>query len=176
MAWETKDALATLSQAMKFESEGKAFYLKAAERTADSRGQTMFRSLAEDESEHYDKLKKIHDQLATAGTWAKKSEVISRQPARWQLPSVFDANKLTKTVPASADDVEALKLALKAETDSYHAYASSRDKVDDPDGKALFAYLAAEEMGHYNLLDKTLEYLNDTSSFFLIQEHAINEG
>lgn len=176
MAWDTRDALEALTQAMQVEVEGRDFYLKAADRTQDQSGKAMFRSLAADETEHYAKLKKAFDHLSSSGQWLRKEEMISRPAARWAMPEIFPVKKAGRLVSAAADDVEALQTALKAERASYDAYAGNRDKADDPDAKALFAYLAEEERGHYEILDAALQYLGDTASFFLIEEKAINEG
>ena len=174
MAWDVKDALETLTTAMQVEVQGRAFYLTASDRTQDESGKAMFRSLAADEAEHHEKLKRQYDQLASTGQWVKKSEVIDRQAARWAMPQLFPTKKVGSA--AATDDVEALKLALQSEKNGYTAYASSRDKADNLDAKAFFAYLAEEEIGHYRILDAALQYLGDTASYFLIEEKAINEG
>lgn len=176
MAWELKDVLATLQTAMQLEQEGRQFYLSAAERTRDPAGKKMFNSLAADEQEHYDKLKREHDQLAAAGKWLKSVEVITRQPARWKAPAVFPTAQRKAAVKPDTNDIDALKMALKAEKDSYDFYRANRDKAESEDAKALFSFLAEEELSHYNLLDSALAYLGDTASFFLIEEKAINEG
>lgn len=178
MAWELKDVLATIDKAMQLEAEGRQFYLAAAERTSDPAGKKMFASLAADEEEHYDKLKREHDQLAAAGKWLRSVDVVVRQPARWKPPAIFptQSQRARGEVKPDANDVDALKMALKAEKDSYDFYSASRDKAEGEDAKALFSFLAEEEMGHYRLLDSALAYLGDTASFFLIEERAINEG
>lgn len=178
MAWEIQDAMATLQQAMRLEQDGRKFYLSAAERTQDPAGKKMFASLAADEQEHFDKLKGEYDALASAGKWLSARSVLDRQPARWQAPAIFSAEKegAEMALSPAANDLDALNFALAAEKESYELYASSRDKADDPDAKALFAFLAAEERSHYELLDAELKYLGDTASYFMIQEGAINEG
>ena len=176
MAWEIKDVLSTLGDAMQLEAQGRQFYLAAAERTHDQSGKKMFASLAADEAEHFDKLKKERDQLATAGKWIKSAEAVTREPARWHAPIFDQARAAEAGMSANADDVEALKFAINAEKESYDLYAQGRDKIADPDGKALFDFLAVEEKSHYELLQSALEYLTNTSTFFLVQEGAINEG
>ena len=161
---------------MALETEGKAFYLQAAERTQDDKGKVMFRSLAADETEHYAKLEKVRDELLASGQWLKKEDLLTRPAARWQLPPIFDASKLAKSVKLQTSDAEALRLGMQAERAGHQNYSASRDAIDDPNGKALFAFLAEEEIGHYNLLESALAYLDDTASFFLVSERALNEG
>ena len=72
----------------------------------------------------------------------------------------------------SADDVEALKLALKAEQESYDLYSKSAKETPEPEAQAMFKYLAAEEIGHYRLLDSALDYLGRTSTFFFVEEQG----
>ncbi|MGC9359786.1 MAG: ferritin family protein, partial [Anaerolineae bacterium] len=45
-------ALEALTQALRLEEEGRAFYLQAAKDTIDEKGQAMFESLADDETKH----------------------------------------------------------------------------------------------------------------------------
>ncbi|MHB1132450.1 MAG: ferritin family protein [Chloroflexota bacterium] len=176
MSWTTEQAIAALEGAMAMEVEGEAFYLQAAERTQDEKGKVMFRSLASDETEHYAKLKSVRDELAVSGTWLSQEAVLSRPAGRWHSPAVFDAGRLSRSVNLETGDAEALRLGMEVEHASHKNYAKNRDAADDPDAKALFAYLAEEEIGHYNLLEAALAYLEDTASFFLISERAINEG
>ncbi|MHB1004115.1 MAG: ferritin-like domain-containing protein [Chloroflexota bacterium] len=176
MAWDIKDVLSTLGDAMQLEVEGRRFYLAAATRTRDQSGKKMFASLAADETEHLEKLKKERDQIAGAGKWLSAAEAVTRQPARWHTPIFNQASAAETGLSANPDDVEALRLAMNAEKESYDLYAESRDKIADPDGKALFDFLAVEEKSHFELLQSAMEYLTNTATFFLVQEGAINEG
>ena len=176
MGWTTAESVAAIERAMALETEGESFYVQAAARTQDEKGRLMFLSLAADETEHYAKLRQVRDELLASGQWPKQEQVLTRPAARWQAPNIFDAGKLAKVVQLQTGDAEALRLGMQAERAAYQNYAASRDAVEDADGKALFAFLAAEEIGHYNLLESALAYLDDTASFFLISERAINEG
>jgi rubrerythrin len=178
MAWEQKDVLEILQKAMQLETEGRQFYDKAAEISKDPAGKKMFLSFAQDEADHYAKLHRQYESIAGTGKWLAATELLTREPARWQVSSVFptEDHEVSAAVGADANDVEALQIALKAEKESYDLYTQSAEKVEDQDAKALFSYLAAEEMGHYQLLDSALDYLGNASSFFLIEEGSINEG
>lgn len=58
---ERKDRLNALEIALENETKEREFYLANAERTANPLGKAMFESIAAEELDHYERLKKLHD-------------------------------------------------------------------------------------------------------------------
>ena len=80
-----KVALKALSQALRLEQEGRAFYLQAAEETLDEKGRSMFLSLAADEERHAEMVQRqlreieggyqVAVSIATIGDDANAAEI-----------------------------------------------------------------------------------------------------
>ena len=67
------DRLQALEVALTNEMREREFYLKNAERTSNPVGKAMFLQIADEELEHYERLKELHDK------WQKKEKL----PAVW---------------------------------------------------------------------------------------------
>ena len=79
---------------------------------------------------------------------------------------------ITKTPPAPV----MIREALKMEKASVELYAREAGKAAGAAGKTLYERLAAEERQHVDILQSTLEYLNDTGHWFLWDEQEILDG
>ncbi len=155
MAQETNLTTELLKRAMGLEQEGRNFYIKAAQTTRDKKGQDIFKTLSDDEGSHYDLLKSQYDALMKKGSWVVSPEIkkVSIDLGKPLFPRGIDA--LKKKVTEKSDDRDALLFGLDIEIKSYDLYRQAT--VMDADGKRLFAYLADQEMGHFNLLMQRFE-------------------
>ena len=135
---------------MGLEQEGRNFYLKAAQTTKDKKGQELFKTLADDEGNHYNLLKSQSDALRKRGGWVVSPEVkkVKIDLSKPIFPRGIEA--LKKKVTEQSDDKDALLFGLDIENKSYDLYRQAN--VTDATGKEMFAYLADQEMGHFNLL------------------------
>ena len=149
---DVQTALAIVERAMGYETEGREFYLKAAQNTQDENGREMFRTLAEDEEKHYGLLKRQQASLRDEGEWLESP---GTGPVKLDLkPSLFPGGKeaLEKGITEKSTDRDALLFGLEIENKSYYLYWSSADKLEDPRGRQMFEYLAGQEQGHFNTL------------------------
>ena len=69
MEQPTCDPINALNEALCHEEEGQAFYLKAADRTADPRGTDTFRSLANDAKMHAEIIQRQLDAFSEGHGW-----------------------------------------------------------------------------------------------------------
>lgn len=49
-------------------------------------------------------------------------------------------------------------------------YSQQMNRTDDPDGKAMYAYLVSQEKGHRRILEGEYDYLTGTGFWFDVQE------
>jgi rubrerythrin len=63
-----KERLNALEVALNNETRERKFYLKNAKRSKNSLGKAMFQQIADDELEHYERLKQLHQ------TWNKQEK------------------------------------------------------------------------------------------------------
>ncbi len=157
-------ALHALEKAIRIEKDGCQFYLKAAERTTDQRGKEIFLSLAHDEEEHLRIVEKQHDSLSKGRGWLALTEAAGEVDLERPLfPPGREA--LEEMVRPDDSDLDALLLALGFENDSYELYRKGYAETEDPQGKAIYEYLADMEREHFETLMRNYEHLSRTGSW-----------
>ena len=142
-----------LVAAIRVEQQGRQFYLKVAERTADEKGQAMFRSLASDELEHLDILVKEYQALTNNEPWLTVEQAKETEP----MFSLFPEEGEDLAIPQ--DDLSALKFAMDFEQRGYEMYRKGAMEAADATAQAVFQHLAKEENRHFVLLQRTHDYL-----------------
>ena len=142
------DALEILKQAMQIEQEGHEFYLKTAQSTQDEGGKNTFRTLANDEKNHLSLAARQYNSLKEDQVWielpkAKTESIDADKP-------LFPRDRAA--IPVSSDAADALLFGLDIETKSYELYSKAASKTSNPRGKAMYEFLAMEEIRHFDLL------------------------
>lgn len=170
-----KDRLNALEVALNNEMREREFYLKNAKRTKNSLGKRMFQQIAEDELEHYERLKQLHQK------WIKQEKWPETVPLRVNETIVKDiliefVNKVDETSKGDSDDLEAVRIALDFEAKGAKFYAELQDEVFEPKEKEFFGLLARMEHEHYLSLKETEEYFTDPVSYFQKAEHPTLDG
>jgi rubrerythrin len=170
-----KERLSALEVALNNETREREFYLKNASRTKDSLGKAMFQQIADDELEHYERLKQLHEK------WSKQEKWPGTVPLRVKDTVVKDIlvdflKKVDKTAKGDADDLEAVRTAIDFEAKGAKYYAQLRDDVSDPKEKQFFDLLSRIENEHYLSLKDTEEYLVDPTSWYRKKEHHTFDG
>lgn len=170
-----KDRLNALEVALNNEMREREFYYKNADRTKNAVGKAMFRQLGDEEMEHYDRLKELHEK------WVKEDRWPETVPLKVENTIVKDVladavQKVDEMPEADADDLEAVRTAIDFEAKGAKYYAQLRDMVSDPKEKALFALLSQIENEHYLSLKDTEEYFTDPADWYRRAEHHSIDG
>jgi len=161
--------------ALKNEMRERDFYLKQSEKSADPLGKKMFATLAEEEEEHYIYLKELHQELQKAGKWPEEvSVVINKTNVGKVLDELVD--KANPSNVATADDKEAIKMAINFEKEAYKFYSGLVKQSSNPDEKTLFELLAGLEMEHVISLEETLSYFENPEQYFAQYEKPTLDG
>lgn len=129
--------------AMEAELEASAFYRQAAQKTNDPKGKDMFTQLADFERGHYRHLERLLESGAVKFTGY---EGLSFKQAKPGVPAKELAGGDRQT------DIEAIKLAIKAEEKAHQAYLELAEKAGNSTVKDMFAKLAEEENLHRRIL------------------------
>ncbi len=163
-----KERLNALKVALDNESREREFYLKNAQRTVNDLGKAMFRQIADDELEHYERLKQLHE------SWEKQEKWPDTVPLTVKNTAIKDIlsnvlKKAEKLPGGDDDDLAAVRTALDFEARGAKFYRELRDAVSDPKEKQFFELLASIENEHYLSLKDTEEFLTDPASWY--QEH-----
>jgi len=170
-----KERLNALEVALNNEMREREFYLKNAERTKNALGKAMFQQIGDEELEHYERLKQLHQK------WEKQEKWPETVPLKVKDTIVKDIladllQKVDKMRGGDDDDLEAVRTAIDFEAKGAKYYADLRDMVSDPKEKQFFDLLARIENEHYLSLKDTEEYLTDPASWFRKVEHHGLDG
>jgi rubrerythrin len=135
----------------------------------------MFRQIAEEELEHHERLKQLHE------TWVNEDKWPETIPLTVQETNVrnilVDVIKKVENLPkGNADDLEAIRTALDFEARGARFYADLHDAVSDPKEKKFFELLASIENEHYLSLKDTEEFLVDPAQWYRKHERSGLDG
>ncbi len=157
-----------VNRAIKMETDAISFYTDAASRTSHPLGKKMFESLILDEKRHLRMLEGI----------LKGMEMDFEMKVIGDVKTVFSdfKDQMMQRIQATTDEKEAIKIALEMEKEGFHYYQEVAGKATDSRERKLFEILTREEESHYQLLNNTYSFLEDTGNWFMWDELSIVEG
>ena len=164
-----------LRLAIKFEKEGREFFLQAAERTGHPLGQRLFQSLANDELVHLRRVTEIFEALEKKQDWPQPPGP-KHQPKTFHTIFAEAKEHLKEIVQPQADEIEALKLGLELEERGYKFYQNLAQNASSTPEREFFQELAAAENDHYQIIQNTIKYLEKPEDWYADQEDQIYEG
>ena len=167
MSDKDNPAVQALHQGIQVELQGLTFYRKAGSLSQDPKGQEALYSLGREEVGHLRLLKVQYGALATGGHWIELTRACELEPGR-EVEEVFPQSDdtLVRLLPAQADDVRALEIALDFERGGYQMYQRLAKATDDPAGRAMYDFLAQQEQRHYDFIHRALEYLRTQGAWY----------
>jgi rubrerythrin len=157
--------LNALEVALRNEMKEREFYLKNAERTKNPLGRAMFQQIADEELEHFERLKGLHEKWEAEGKWPTTIPLeVKNTVVRNILSDLIE--RIDKIVQTDEDELQAIRTAIDFEAKGASYYRKLRDEATDPHVKQFFNLLASIEHEHYLTLRDTEEYLTDPASWF----------
>ncbi len=171
----TNDRIKALELALNNESKEKDFYLSHAERTNDALGKEMFKTLAKDEEEHYNRILALHKKLEDEGKWPETLPLdVKGTVVIDVLNTVIE--KVKTDTKADNDDLEAVKIAIEFETKGEAFYKGLKETVDNEQEKQFYGFLESIEREHRLSLEDTLAYFEDPVSWYQNMEKSGLDG
>ena len=170
-----KGRLNALEVALNNETKEREFYLKNAERTSHPLGKLMFQQIADEELEHYERLKQLHEKWEKGEQWP---ETLPLEVQGTVVNNILNGiiKKVNETIEGDDDDLKAVRTAIDFEAKGVKFYSELRDMVSDPKEKQFFDLLSKIENEHYLSLKDTEEYLTDPASWYRKAEHHGLDG
>ena len=170
-----KGRLSALEVALDNETKERKFYLKHAERTTHPLGKVMFQQIADDELEHYERLKQLHETWKKGEQWP---ETVPLDVKGTTVNTILNGilKKIDETREGDTDDLKAVRTAIDFEAKGVKYYAELSAMVSDPKEKKFFDLLSKIENEHYLSLKDTEEYLTDPASWYRKAEHHGLDG
>lgn len=172
---DTKERLNALEVALNNEMKEREFYLKNAERTKNALGKAMFKQIADDELEHYERLKQLKIEWEKKGIWPETLPLIVKETDIKEILTKF-LQKVDQTATGDDDDLQAIRTAIDFEQKGAEFYRRLRDAVTDKKEKDFFDLLATIEYEHYLSLKDVEEYFLSPADWYRAHEHHSLDG
>jgi len=172
---ETKKRIKALEVALNNEAQERDFYLKHKERTTNPVGKLMFGTIANDESEHYQRILKLHEKLKEEGKWPDTIPLtVKGTKVKSVLQKViYGVESLPET---DKDDIEAVKIAVDFEAKGVQFYENLHNSVEDPLEKGFYGMLASIEKEHFLSLQDVYEYFQNPAEWYRIKKKHHFDG
>ncbi len=150
-----------LRDAMKFEMDGREFFIGAAERTSDYFGKIIFNSLADEELKHIETIKVIDRSLREKGRWP-----FPEDHEKNERENIFEIARMEmdEIVKDRTDDLQAVKIAMDFEQKGFRFYSGLAREATDRREQEFYQRLASEEQRHLQILEDTWRTLVEYSS------------
>jgi rubrerythrin len=172
---EMEKRLHTLEVALDNEMREREFYLKNAGRTANHLGKAMFQQIADEELEHYERLKQLKEKWEKQGKWPDTLPLTVKDTnVKDTLKKLI--GKVSQMEAGDSDTLKAIRIAIDFEAQGATFYARLRDEVSDQKEKAFFNLLADIEHEHFVSLRETEEFLTDPASWYRRTESTSLDG
>jgi rubrerythrin len=171
---KSKDVEA-LQAAIKFEEDGRTFFLAASEKTTERFGKSIFLDLADEELDHIDRIKKIYDSLEKIEDWPSAPSLFApKRPAK----NIFEEalEEIDRNVKPTTGELEAVTLGIQYEEKGMKLYADFSEEASHPLEKKFYAQLGIEEREHMLLLKNVEAYYADPVHWFSEKEKPHWDG
>jgi rubrerythrin len=147
---EKNESKKVLEEAIRFETDGREFFLKAAEKAKTYFAKVIFQTIAEEELDHIRRVKQIYESDAVSKK-QKGSPVVSEKR---NLQNIFQEAKeqMGQSITMNADEMEAVRLAIQLEFKGHEFYTRLAQEALGDFEKTFYQHLAQEELVHFSTL------------------------
>ncbi len=170
-----KKIFEALQGAIKFEEDGRAFFLMANEKTGEKFGKSIFLSLADAELDHIERIKTIYESLGKLGAWPDTPSLFS--PKRF-IKNIFEEAmaEIDQNVRPTPGELEAVKLGIQYEEKGLQFYADLSHGACHWFESKFYGQLGNEERGHMLILKDVESCYADPVHWFSAKERSHWDG
>jgi len=151
--------------AIEYEKQSQCFYQDALLKVKNRFAKQALEFLIAEEQTHIDKIIAFNQHLLGKAEFDLEKECVTGLPERTKQFLINFTHKEEEVTDAS-NDIDIYKVAQDTEKKGYELYESVEKSTQDSRLKQFFAFLAAEEKNHYQLLEYSIKYLEDPSYYF----------
>jgi rubrerythrin len=151
-----------LEEAIRFEVDGREFFLQAAEKAESYFTKSIFKVLAEEELSHIQRVKEVHRRCLSS----EKDVFLPPGSHKNHLENIFEQAKreTDPRVLMKTGEMEAVRLALQLEIKGHDFYDRLAREATSESEKAFYSQLAQEESVHFSVLRQMEEALLNATS------------
>ncbi len=170
-----KKVFEALQAAIKFEEDGRAFFVAASEKTVEKFGKSTFIGLAKAELDHIQRIKEIYASLDRTGGWPDSPALFSPKQT---MKNIFEEAlaEIDQNVKPTTGEMEAVKLGIAYEEKGIGLYSGLSEEASHPLEKKFYTQLGYEERGHMLLLKDIEAYYADPVHWFSEKEKPHWDG
>lgn len=152
-----------------------AFYNNESARSKNPVAKALFKTLAEEENEHMNRISALHKRLVSDGSWP---EEVSIEVSGTNVKNVLAdfRRELTSTKEHDDNDIAALKKSIDSEAGASKLYADLAASCTNMQEKTFFSFLSKIEHEHMISLQDSLAYLEDPESWLEASDHQGLDG
>ncbi|MHB8139397.1 MAG: ferritin-like domain-containing protein [Smithellaceae bacterium] len=164
-----------LTFALENEENEREFYLAHARKTKNMAGKNMFKQIADEEKEHYEMLKKLHDKWAEQKKWPATVPLKVKKSMAGTVLKSMSAKKSAR-ITGTEDELKAVRTAIDFEARGVALYTKIAKQCIEPREIAFFNMLAGVEREHLLSLKDTEEFLLDPATWYQHVERSGLDG
>ncbi|MCX5850364.1 MAG: ferritin family protein [Deltaproteobacteria bacterium] len=164
-----------LKFALENELKERDFYLANARRTKNLAGINMFKQIANEEKEHYEILKKLHDQWEKKKKWPSTVPLKVKKSLTGNILKSMSDKKATR-FKGNEDDLKAIRTAIDFEARGMALYTKLEEGSTDSKEKDFFNLIASIERQHFLSLRDTELFLTDPATWYQNMEKPSLDG
>jgi rubrerythrin len=170
-----KQRMNALKFALENEHKEYEFYMDNARRTKNQAGKNMFKQLANEEKEHYEILRKLHDSWEKQKKWPATVPLKVKKSLAGSILKAMEGKKSAR-MKGNEDDLKAIRTAIDFEARGVDLYTKLEKASTDPKEKAFFNLISGIERSHFLSLRETEEFLLDPVSWYQNAEKTTLDG
>jgi rubrerythrin len=167
--------MSALKFALENEHKEHEFYIAIARKTKNLAGKNMFKQIADEEKEHYEVIKKLHDKWAQQKKWPASVSLKVKKSAASSILKAQSGKKAAR-INGTDDELKAVRTAIDFEARGVDLYTKLEKGSTDPKEKAFFNLIASVEREHLLSLRDTAEFLTDPASWYQNMEKTSYDG
>ncbi len=167
--------MSALEFALENELKERDFYLSNARRTKNLAGKNMFKQIADEEKEHYEMLKKLHDKWEKQKKWPATVPLKVKKSLTKNILRALSGKRAAR-IEGNDDDLKAIRTAIDFEARGIALYTKLEKQSTEPKEKAFFNLLASVEREHLLSLRDTEQFLTDPASWYQNTEKTLLDG
>ena len=172
---ELREEFKHLDEMMENEEKEREFYLANARRTKNMAGKNMFKQIADEEKEHYEVLKALHDKWEKQKKWPATVPLAVKKSLAGSILQAMSGKKSAR-ITGSEDDLKAVRTAIDFEARGVALYTKLEKESTDPKEKEFFNLIASVERDHLLSLRDTQEFLTDPATWYQNMEKPMLDG
>jgi rubrerythrin len=164
-----------LKFALENEQKEREFYMANARRTKNMAGKNMFKQIADEEKEHYEVLKKLHEKWQQQKKWPATVPLKVKKSLAGSILKSMSGKKAAR-IAGNEDDLKAIRTAIDFEARGVALYTKLEMESTDSKEKVFFNLIACVERDHLLSLRDTEEFLTDPATWYQNMEKPMLDG